>query len=88
MEHPFERGLNVYIIIYDFGTSGVKTCLFDIETEIRLVASSIADYGLYISSDGSAEQDVEEWWAALCSTTRDLIQKTAVKLLWIKTETP
>jgi len=74
----------VYIIIYDFGTSGVKTCLFNIEAEIRLIASSIADYGLYISDNGGAEQDAEEWWEALCSTTRDLIQKTAVKPTQIK----
>ena len=79
MEHPSERGLNVYIIIYDFGTSGVKTCLFQIESEIHLVASSIAEYGLYISDDGGAEQDTEEWWDALCSTTRDLIRKTKIK---------
>lgn len=79
MENSSERGLNVYIIIYDFGTSGVKTCLFHIDTEIRLEASSIAGYGLYISAGGSAEQDVGEWWAALCSTTRDLIKKTGIK---------
>ncbi|MED9969579.1 MAG: FGGY-family carbohydrate kinase [Ruminococcus sp.] len=69
----------MYIIIYDFGTSGVKTCLFHIDTEIRLEASSIAGYGLYISAGGSAEQDIGEWWAALCSTTHDLIQKSDIK---------
>ena len=69
----------MYIIIYDFGTSSVKTCLFDIDSEVRLVASSTAGYGLYISDDGGAEQDTEEWWAALCSTTRALFQKTDVK---------
>ena len=74
----------MYIIIYDFGTSGVKTCLFHIETEIRLIASSIADYGLYISDNGGAEQDTEEWWEALCSTTRDLIQKTDIKATQIE----
>ena len=74
----------MYIIIYDFGTSGVKTCLFHIETEIRLIASSIADYGLYISDDGGAEQDTEEWWEALCSTTHDLIQKTDIKATQIE----
>ena len=68
----------MHIIIYDFGTSSVKTCLFHIDTEIRLVASAAAAYGLYIS-DGGAEQDTEEWWAALCSTTRELFQKSEVK---------
>ena len=69
----------MYIIIYDFGTSSVKTCLFRIDSEIRLVAGSAAEYGLYISDDGGAEQDTGEWWAALCSTTRDLLKKTDVK---------
>jgi len=47
----------MYIIIYDFGTSSVKTCLFEIDSEIRILASSTAEYGLYISDDGGAEQD-------------------------------
>ena len=49
----------MYIIIYDFGTSSVKTCLFDIDSEIHLVASSVGKYGLYISDNGGAEQDTE-----------------------------
>ena len=69
----------MYIIIYDFGTSSVKTCLIEIDTEIKLIASTSAGYGLYISDDGGAEQDVEEWWAALSSTTRDLFIKSSVK---------
>ena len=69
----------MYIIIYDFGTSSVKTCLFEIDSDIRLVVSSAAGYGLYTSDDGGAEQDTEEWWTALCSTTRDLFKKSNVK---------
>lgn len=69
----------MYVIIYDFGTSSVKTCLFDIDSEIRLVTSSTASYGLYISADGGAEQDTEEWWAALCKTTKTLFKNTTVK---------
>lgn len=69
----------MHIIIYDFGTSSVKTCLFEISSEIRLLAGSSAGYGLYISDGGGAEQDTEEWWSALCSTTRELFSKTDVK---------
>ena len=69
----------MYIIIYDFGTSSVKTCLFEIDSEIRLVASATAAYGLYISEDGGAEQDTEEWWESLCHTTRELFKKSEVK---------
>ncbi|MBQ7718176.1 MAG: FGGY-family carbohydrate kinase [Clostridia bacterium] len=67
------------IIIYDFGTSNVKTCLFDIDSDIKLKASSSASYSLYISDDGGAEQDTEEWWSALCSTTKELFKKSDIK---------
>ena len=50
--------INMYVIVYDFGTSAVKTCLFDIGSEIRLIASSTGSYGLYISDDGGAERRV------------------------------
>lgn len=69
----------MYIIIYDFGTSSVKTCLFKIDSDIRLVAGSSAEYGLYITDNGGAEQDTEEWWSALCSTTHDLFLKSDIK---------
>lgn len=69
----------MYIIIYDFGTSSVKTCLFKVDSEIRLVAGSSAEYGLYITDNGGAEQDTEEWWSALCSTTHDLFLKSDIK---------
>ena len=74
----------MYIIIYDFGTSSVKTCLVEIDSEISLAASSCAGYGLYISDDGGAEQDTEEWWSALCSTTHELLKKSQVKPCEIK----
>jgi xylulokinase len=68
----------MYIIIYDFGTSSVKTCLFKIETEICIVASSTAAYGIYVSENGGAQQDTEEWWEAICSTTRALFENSEV----------
>lgn len=69
----------MYIIIYDFGTSSVKTCLFQIDSKIHLTAGASAEYGLYISDNGGAEQDVDEWWEALCSTTRDVLKKSGIK---------
>ena len=75
----------MYIIIYDFGTSSLKTCLFEVDTGIHLVNASTAEYKLYISADGGAEQDAEEWWTALCSTTHDLFQSSDIKAedIWV-----
>ena len=69
----------MYTIIYDFGTSSVKTCLFEIDSKVNLVTNSSADYNLYISDNGGAEQDTEEWWEAICSTTKDLFKTSDVK---------
>ncbi|MBO5564308.1 MAG: FGGY-family carbohydrate kinase [Lachnospiraceae bacterium] len=67
------------IIIYDFGTSSLKACLFDAGQEIRVIASANESYGLRILENGGAEQDTEEWWRAICKTTRELFEKSAVR---------
>lgn len=69
----------MYVIIYDFGTSSLKTCLIEISNEIHLIKSSNASYRIYISDDGGAEQDEKEWWSALCNTTRELFDNSDVK---------
>lgn len=68
-----------HIIAYDFGTTGVKTCLFEIDKEIKMLASAYRGYGLYVLPDGGAEQDAEEWWGAMCATTKELFTKTEIK---------
>lgn len=69
----------MYIIVYDFGTGNVKTCLFAIDSKIHLVSHSTKPYALYTTDDGGAEQDTEEWWTAICSTTRDLFVNSSIK---------
>ena len=50
-----------FVIAYDIGTTGVKTCLFQIDDIIKLIASSSMGYNLYILENGGAEQDADEW---------------------------
>ena len=69
----------VYVLAYDIGTTGVKTCLFGIGEKITLLAGASRGYGLYILENGGAEQDTEEWWEAMCKTTRELFRQTEVK---------
>ncbi|MFY9412261.1 MAG: FGGY-family carbohydrate kinase [Dethiobacteria bacterium] len=66
----------VRIITYDVGTTGIKSCLFTIDQEIKLIDSEMAGYELSILEHGGAEQDPLEWWAAMCSTTRKLLART------------
>ena len=68
-----------YLLAYDIGTTGVKTCLFAVDAEIRLVGSALEGYSLRILDNGGAEQEPEEWWQAMCRTTRQLFEKVSVK---------
>lgn len=74
----------IYVIAYDIGTTGVKTCLFGIGKKIELVAGVHESYGLYILGNGGAEQDEDEWWNAVCSTTKELFEAADVKPYDIK----
>lgn len=67
-----------YVLAYDVGTTGVKTCLFRIEESITLVASIQRGYGLYVLENGGAEQDADEWWEAMRFTTRKLFETSPV----------
>ncbi len=59
-----------YILAYDIGTTGVKTCLFKVEKTIELIANASAEYPLYILPGGGAEQDGDDWWNGMCQTTK------------------
>lgn len=68
-----------YALAYDIGTTGVKTCLFEIGDQIKLIADANEGYELYILPDGGAEQDPNEWWEAMRNTTAAVFSKTKVK---------
>ena len=64
------------ILAYDIGTTGVKTCLFDVSDEIKMVGHASHGYGLYTFPNGGAEQHADEGWDAMCESTRQLIDET------------
>lgn len=67
-----------FVITFDLGTTGVKTCLFQIADKLSLKESAYAGYGLYILENGGAEQDPDEWWQAICETTKEVLQKSGI----------
>ena len=68
----------MFVIAYDIGTTGLKTCLFELGETLRLLSGEYEGYGLYILPDGGAEQDADEWWEAMRKSTRRLIEKTGI----------
>ena len=70
--------MGTYVIAYDVGTTGLKTCLFEIDKTIKPVTNSYASYNLYMVENGGAEQDGDEWWEAMCTTTKEIFTKTDI----------
>lgn len=66
-------------ITYDIGTTGVKTCIFEISNTVKLLGGASEGYNLYVYPDGGAEQNPDEWWTAMCNTTAIALEKSGVK---------
>lgn len=70
--------MSTYVIAYDIGTTGIKTCLFEISGKITLLDSAMAGYDLFVLENGGVEQDPKQWWAAMCQTTAQIMKKSDI----------
>ena len=61
-----------YILAHDLGTSGNKATLYS--EEGKLAASVTMEYELLLSNGNWAEQRAEDWWRAVCDSTRTLLE--------------
>ena len=64
-------GLSSYILAHDLGTSGDKATLFTVDGDF--VATVTTAYPKYSFPDGGVEQDPEDWWRAVCLSTKTLL---------------
>jgi xylulokinase len=60
-----------FVLAHDLGTTGNKASLFDQEGKIR--ASSVYNYKTEYPRPNWVEQHPEDWWTAVCTTTRELL---------------
>jgi xylulokinase len=65
-----------FIISHDLGTTGNKATLYD--PEGKLVAFAFAAYGVDYDHPGWAEQNPNDWWQAVCDSTRQLLLEARV----------
>ena len=64
--------MSKYLLAHDLGTSGNKATLFTIDG--TLVKSSVSAYATRYYNGNWAEQNPEDWWDAVCSSTKNLVQ--------------
>lgn len=65
-----------YLLGIDIGTSACKVALFDYNGNV--LAAGNGDYEVYYPKPGWAEQNPEEWWAAVCSVIKDMLRQTGI----------
>ncbi len=61
-----------YLLAHDLGTSGNKATLFALDGQ--LVKSTTASYNTHYFNANWAEQDPNDWWNAICASTKELLQ--------------
>jgi xylulokinase len=66
-----------YILAHDIGTTGNKATLYD--REGNLVGSAFFGYNTVYEHVGWAEQNPDDWWQAVCTTTHKLLSQTRVR---------
>lgn len=65
-----------YVLGIDMGTGGARVGIFDLSGAPIVFCGE--NYPLYTPASGRAEQDPDEWWAAICSASRAAIEKSKI----------
>lgn len=65
-----------FILAHDLGTTGNKASLFDAEGKVR--ASIFSGYPTEYPRPNWVEQNPEDWWQAVCISTRELLNSAGV----------
>lgn len=65
-----------YILAHDLGTSGNKATLF---SEMgRLIRSEVQSYPTHYFNNTWVEQDADDWWEAVCKSSKRLIASAGI----------
>ncbi len=68
--------MSQYIIAHDVGTGGNKAVLTD--TEGNILATAFAPYPVHYPRPDWAEQEPDDWWNAIVTTTRQVLERGGV----------
>jgi xylulokinase len=67
---------DTYVLAVDLGTGGPKVAV--LAASGRIAAHAFEKVGIDLGEDGSAEQQPDEWWAAVTSSARKAVAESGV----------
>jgi xylulokinase len=68
--------LSQFILAHDLGTTGNKASLYD--EQGKVIASSFFGYDTQYPQPNWVEQNPNDWWQAVCVSTRKLLEKSKI----------
>lgn len=68
--------METYLLAHDLGTSGNKAVLY--KADGSLAASVLCEYPTYYPNSGWVEQNPQDWWDAVCRSTRQLLRQSGI----------
>ncbi|WP_437181971.1 xylulokinase [Salirhabdus salicampi] len=68
--------MSTFLLAHDIGTTGNKATLFSKDGDV--VASTFYGYNTNYPQVGWAEQNPNDWWKAVCHSTKELLQQANV----------
>ena len=69
--------MSKYLLAHDIGTSGNKATLFSVEGD--LVKSKTVSYDAHYFNDTWVEQEAEDWWHAVCQSSKELVYDAGIE---------
>jgi xylulokinase len=73
-----------YILAHDAGTTGNKSCLYRVADSIELVDSWLVEYPMYTLKNGGVEQRADDWWNAVCASTKAIMKRSRIRPSLVK----
>jgi xylulokinase len=67
-----------YILAHDVGTTGSKSCLYHVGDKITLIDSHLVEYPHYCLANCGVEQSADDWWRAICTATRTIMERSGI----------
>jgi len=71
--------MTTYLLAHDLGTSGNKATLYT--SDGALVKSVVSSYDTDYFNNNWAEQDADNWWRAVCESTREIVRGIDAKAI-------
>ena len=71
-----KRAEPLFLMSYDIGSTGCKTCLYRLDDRLTFIDGELAEYELISVGSNGIEQNPDDWWRAMSETTRTVMERT------------